>query len=138
MIPGAVLAVKAAWKWIGGLPGEVWILIASLAALVGFFVWNHFDNAAAIERHDEAREAAGAAGRTKSAEEAVADAFQNQRLRDQRDAAIADAAATESAKPPEARATTAPQGLALNCAIAREDYTAAELAKMPEFQEHCR
>lgn len=128
----------AAWNWLRGLPGEAWILIASVAALVGFLVWNHFDNAAAIEQHDQAREAAGAAGRQQSAEEAVTDAFQNQRLRDQRDAAIARAAATESAKPPEARATTAPQVLALNCAIAREDYTPAELAKMPEYQEHCR
>nr|WP_086491282.1 hypothetical protein [Novosphingobium panipatense] len=133
-----IALAKTAWKWLGGLPGEAWILIGGVAALVGFLVWNHFDNAAAIEQHDQARAAAGAAGREKSAEENVADAFENQRLRDQRDAAIAQAAATEAAKPPEARATTAPQALALNCAIAREDYTAAELAKMSEYQEHCR
>ena len=129
---------RTAWKWLGGLPGEAWILIGSVALLVGFFVWNHFDNEAAIERHDQAREATGAAGREQSAEEAVADAFQNQRLRDQRDIAISQAATAEAAKPPEARATTAPQALALNCAIAREDYTPAELAKVPEYQEHCR
>ena len=130
--------VKLAWVAVKGLPGEAWILIGSIAALVGFLVWNHFDNAVAIEQHDQAREATGAAGRQRSAEEAVTDAFENQRLRDQRDAEIARVAATEAAKPPEARATTAPQALALNCAIAREDYSPAELAKMPEYQEHCR
>ncbi|GEM_PF-2695824 len=127
-----------AWKRAKGLPSEAWILFGAGLFAVAFLVWNHCDNADAIERHDEAREAAGAAGREQSAEQAVADAFQNQRLRDQRDAAIAHAAETEDAKPPAVRATTAPQGLALNCAIAREDYTAAELAKMPEYQEHCR
>jgi cytoskeletal protein RodZ len=121
-----------------GLLPEVWILICAALVLFGFLVWNHFDNAAAIEQHDQAREAAGAAGRERSAEEAVSDAFENQRLRDRRDAEIAQAAATEAAKPPAARATTTPQGLALNCAIAREDYTPTELANMPEYQEHCR
>ncbi|TDW65334.1 hypothetical protein EDF57_103518 [Novosphingobium sp. PhB55] len=133
-----IALAKAALGKVRGLPPEAWILIGSVVLLAGFLIWNHFDNAAAIEQHDQAREAAGAAGREQSAEEAVADAFQNQRLRDQRDTVISQAAATESAKPPEARATTAPQGLALNCAIAREDYTPAELAKMPEYQEHCR
>ena len=130
--------LRAALGRARAFPPEVWILIAAALVLVGFLVWNHFDNAAAIEQHDRAREAAGAAGRERSAEEAVADAFENQRLRDRRDAEIAQAAATEAAKPPEMRATTAPQGLALNCEIAREDYTSAELAKMPEYQEHCR
>lgn len=130
--------LRAALGRARAFPPEVWILIGVALLVLGFLVWNHFDNAAAIEQHDQARKAAGAAGRERSAEEAVADAFENQRLRDQRDTEIAQAAAIEAAKPPAARATTAPQGLALNCAIAREDYTPAELAKMPEYQEHCR
>lgn len=138
MILALYTSVRA---WFAALPpGIKWVLAGIVAAIligIAWALWLDAHDDRVIERHEQQRELVGSKAREKSAEEAAVDALRNQMERDKRDAAIAKAAASEEAKPPEERATTTPQALALMCAIAREDYTADELAEMPEYQEHC-
>lgn len=110
-------------------------LAAGAVAVV--WVWLVHRDAKVIERHEAEVKAAAAPALEKAAEERVTDAFENQRLRDQRDAAIAKAEAMEQAKAPEARSTLAPTAVALNCVRMRQAYSAAELAKMAAYRERC-
>jgi hypothetical protein len=103
-----------------GIPARLhrWAVYAALALLTIALiaVWFARHDARVIERHENKREAAAAGATVKSAEERAVDALANQMSRDQREAAIAVAEASEVAKAPEARATVAPQNRALNCA----------------------
>lgn len=134
----SVAGLVAAWRWLRTLPEIVWWLAALIVLVVVFLVWDRIDDRAAVAEAEAQRGVVTGQARERSAEEAIVDAFARKSLRDRRDAAIAEAAETEAAKPPAERATTPAQTVALNCAIAREDYTAAELATMREYQEHCR
>jgi flagellar biosynthesis/type III secretory pathway M-ring protein FliF/YscJ len=139
MILAAVTTVRAWWT---ALPTALrWFVALAVVAVLLFIavaLWIRSFEREVIERHEQQREIVGSKAREKSAEEAVVDALTAQWEREQRDRAIAEAALEEAEKPVEERATTPPQALALNCAIAREDYTPAELAKMEQYQEHCR
>ena len=113
-----------------------YVALSVLTIVLLWWLVRQYD-AAVIERHDQKRESAASAGREKSAEEAVVDAFTNLRERDERDHDIATAEASEAVKPPEARAAVPPTTLARRCRQFRQAYTAEQLAKMPEFKEKC-
>lgn len=139
MIGGAITAARL---WFAQLPSGIrWALAGMSAALVLALVWAtwlQFHDADVVERREVKREAAAAPAREIAADERIADAFANQRLRDERDAAIAKAAAAEAAKPIDQRATLPPTTVALNCARLLHAYSSAELAKMRAYQEMCR
>lgn len=113
-------ALLSARSWFTALPRGLKVALAAFAvmALLGvvWAIWLGNHDSAVIERHEDKREAAAAGATVKSAEERAVDALANQMARDQREAAIAVAEASEAAKAPEARATVAPQNRALNCA----------------------
>lgn len=121
-----------------GIPERLhrWATYAALAVLTIALVWWWFarHDAKVIERHEGKREATAAKAEVKSAEERVVEAFENQRLRDQREAAIAKAEASEAAKPAEARSTLSAQDRALNCQRLRD----AGLTGGAKFKELCR
>lgn len=130
MIAGARMwfaALPLGWKWAAGGAATA-VLLGTAAA-----VWLMMHDAKVIEKHEEKRKAAAAPALEKAAEERVTDAFVNQRLRDERDAAIQRAEAVEAAKPPQARATVAPQSRALNCERLRQ----AEMTADPIYKEWC-
>lgn len=106
-------------------------LAAGTVAVV--WVWLVHRDAKVIEKHEAQVKAAAAPALEKAAEERVTDAFVNQRLRDERDAAIQRAEAVEAAKPPQARATVAPQSRALNCERLRQ----AGMTADPIYKEVC-
>lgn len=118
------------------------VIVGVAALAVGAWaiwsIWFVRHDAAVIEQHEAKGEQASVENRSRSVDEAINDAWTNLRLRDQREAALDKAEAVEAAKPPAERATQAPQTIAFNCTLAREDYAPAELAKMPQYQEHCR
>lgn len=138
-IAGAILGIGRSLRgWAEGLPEWLWYVAGVLALVGGVLVWNHFENRAAVEDYKDQREQAASRAREDSAEQQAIDAVAQAVSKMERDRVIAEADKAEQAKPAEQRAQTSPQAIALNCAIAREDYTAAELEKMPEYQEHCR
>lgn len=134
--------ITAAWAatrlWFSGLPAGIrraalWIALALLTiALIWWWFARH--DAKVIERYEDKREAAAATATVKSAEERAVDALANQMTRDQREAAIAIAEASEAAKAPEARATVAPQNRALNCARLKQ----AGLTGDAAYREACK
>ncbi len=56
----------------------------------------------------------------------------------ERELAIAQAEASESARPAEEQATLPSTTVALNCQRLRKAYSATELAKMAGYQEKCQ
>lgn len=135
MILTALLSIRA---WFTGLPRGVKLVVATIAAIALLVaVWAiclHFHDRAVITQHEDKREAAAAGATVKSAEERAVDALANQMSRDQREAAIAVAEASEAAKAPEARATVAPQNRALNCARLKQ----AGLTGNAAYQGMCK
>lgn len=138
----AILARRGLSQRAAGI--AAWIILA-VAVLVllgalwgGFRLWLSAERASAVVEEDARREVRASGLREKSAEERAVDALANQMAQDKREDAIATPIADEAAKPPAARATQPPQIRALNCALVREDYTPAELAKMRAYQENCR
>lgn len=114
-----------------------WIALAILCvALIAWWFARH--DAKVIERHEDKREAVASDARERSAEERADDAVQNILAEQEREKEIAQAAASEAAKPPEHRAALPPTSVALNCNRLLRSYSAAELAKMPAYQEKCR
>lgn len=97
-----------------------WALLLTSLLIGAWAIWLANHDSAVIERHQTKIQQLDAPASEKAADERITDAFKNQRLRDQRDAAIAKAEALEAAKAPEARATVAPQNRALNCDRLRE------------------
>lgn len=134
--------IAAAWAatrlWFTSLPSGARkaAYAAALAIACAFLIWLWFraHDANVIERHEMQRESASNAAAVKSADERVVDAFENQRLRDQRDQAIAKAEQAEAAKPVEARSTLSAQDTALNCARLRQ----AGLTGGARYKEMCR
>jgi hypothetical protein len=139
MIGGAITAARL---WFAELPSGIrWALAGIAAALVLAVVWAtwlHFHDAGVIEQHEVKREAAAAPARELSAEERAVDALANQMAKGQRDQAIVKAAASEAAKPPEARATIPPTTIARRCVQLLRAYSSEQLARMPAYQEKCR
>lgn len=121
-----------------GIPERLhrFVAYAALALIAIALIWWWFraHDAKVIERHETKRTEASSAAAVKSADERVVDAFENQRLRDQRDAAIAKAEVAEAAKPAEARSTLSAQDVALNCARLRQ----AGLTGGARYKEMCR
>lgn len=115
----------------------IWVALAALCAvLVAWWFARH--DAKVIERHEVKREASASDARELSAEERAADAMEGLIVEQARERDIAKAAASEAAKPPEQRAALPPTSVALNCNRLLRSYSAAELAKMPAYQEKCR
>jgi len=134
-------ALTAARLWFGRLPDGLRVMLIMAVAIVVLFVVTYVlvsqRDARVIERHEDKREAVSAPAREREAEDRAQDAIDNMLAEQARELEIARAEASEAAKSPEARATQPPNTRAFICAAMREDYTAAELARMKVYQEAC-
>ncbi|WP_159975911.1 MULTISPECIES: hypothetical protein [unclassified Novosphingobium] len=110
-----------------------YVVLAVAAVLLVWWAVRTYD-ARVIERYDDKREAAASGAREKSAEERAADAMTGLIVSQERETAIAKAEASEAAKPPEARATVAPQNRALNCARLKQ----AGMTESAAYREVCQ
>lgn len=119
-------------KWL-------FIPLGLAAALAGAaLLWLHMHDTKVVQQSDAQRTVQALPALDTAAQDRAIDAVANITAANAREAAITTADATEAAKPPEDRATLPPTTLALNCARLRRAYSAAQLAKIPAYQEHCR
>lgn len=128
-------------RWFTALPRWAKVSLCAAAglllAMVLWSLWLRSHDQALIESHEDRREAAASGAREISAEERAIDAVTNFQAEQEREDAIEKAAASEIAKPPEARATVPPTTLARRCVQLRRTYSSEQLAKMAAYQEKC-
>jgi len=135
MILSTLTAIRL---WFTRLPDGLRVMLIMAVAIVALFVVTYVlvsqRDARVIERHEDKREAAAAPAREKAAEDRAQDAIDNMLAEQARELEIARAEASEAAG---SRPTQPPHTRAFICAAMREDYTAAELAKLKVYQEVC-
>jgi len=126
--------LQAAFAWLALIGAGV---LLAWGAAWAVSEWLDAREARAVRAELEAQDARAATNRVQSAEERGIGAIERHIAKGKRVEAVADVVATEAAKPPAERATLAPQIRAFNCAVMREDYTPAELARMAAYREAC-
>ena len=124
----------AVWKWVKGLPEWAWWIVAIAALIVAAFVFDFFNDRAAVANADANRAQASIPAVNQSAEERADDAIRNVMADKDREAAIAKAELAEAEKPPAARSTVSAQDQALNCVRLRQ----AGLIGGPKYKELCQ
>lgn len=129
-----MIYAAAAWAWVKGLPEWAWWIVAIVALVVAAFVFDFFNDRAAVEVSDAKRVQASIPAVNQSAEERADDAIRNVMADKEREAAIAKAELAEAEKPPAARSTVSAQDQALNCTRLRQ----VGLTAGPKYKELCQ
>lgn len=134
MITSAIAMAASARAWLKAVPEWAWWIGAIVALIAAAFVFDFFNDRAAVATADAKRAQASIPAVNQSAEERADDAIRNVMADKDREAAIAKADLAEAQKAPTVRSTVSAQDKALNCVRLRQ----AGLTAGPKFKELCQ